>query len=164
MSMTPQCDFAFRLIDQGACLATSSDGVFLQGGANQIFIESIDGVPRRGFEACQEMVKAEALRRNGTCKLPTPPPVTPPGDGGVTPPVIPVCPSGTVFNTVTGECDPLGFMPPPDEPPVTPPVTPPGDLIPGIPNIVLIGAGVAAAVVGGIAVGAFVISRDGRLF
>jgi len=135
MSMvTPQCDFAFRLIDQGACLATSSDGVFLMTSSNQLFIESIDGVPRRGFEACQEMVKAEALRRNGTCKVT--PPIPPPPDNGVVPPPV-----------INGEED----MPPMVQP-VFPPIFP-GEFIPGIPNDTLAAGIVAVSAVGiGIAV------------
>lgn len=139
VSMTPQCEFAFRLIDQGACLATSSDGVFLMTSANQLFIESIDGVPRRGFEACQEMVKAEALRRNGTCRVTVPPPV-PPDNGVVIPPVIPP-------PVIDGEED----MPPMVQP-VFPPIFP-GELIPGIPNDTLAAGIVAVSAVGiGIAV------------
>lgn len=143
--MTSQCEFAFRLIDQGACLGTSSDGTFLLGAANQIFIESVDGTPRRGFEACAEMVKAEALRRNGTCRITVPPPVVPPDDGIMLPPVIPP----------VEEED--------EEVPTEPPVTPPGDLIPGIPNILLLSASVGGAILGGIIVGSF-LSQGGRLF
>lgn len=135
MSMvSPQCEFAFRLIDQGACLATSENGVFLMLGANQLFIESIDGVPRRGFESCATMVKDEALRRNGTCRI-TPP--VPPPDNGVVPP--PVIDGEEVFNG-DGEL-------PPSPPPVFPPIFP-GEFIPGIPNDTLAAGIVAASAVG----------------
>jgi hypothetical protein len=136
MSMTSQCEFAFRLIDEGACLGTSSDGVFLFLAANQLFIESIEGVPRRGFEACQEMVKAEALRRNGTCKLNIPPPdVPPPGDGVEVPPVIP---PPVVPPPEDGEMPPMTVFPP----------LFPGELIPGVPNDSLVAGIVAASAVG----------------
>jgi len=144
MSMvSPKCEFAFRLIDDGACMGTSSDGNFLLLGANQLFIESVDGVPRSGFETCAETVKAEAIRRNGTCKLNIPPPPIepPPGDGVVTPPVIPPVGEG-------------------EEVPTMPPAT---DLIPGIPNILLFSASVVGVVIGGVIVGGF-LSQGGRMF
>ena len=142
--MTPQCEFAFRLIDQGACLATSRDGVFLSSAANQLFIESIDGIPRRGFEACAEMVKAEALSRNGTCRMTIPPP--PPDDGMDLP----------VINGDDGE------MPPPVTPPIIPPIFP-GEFIPGVPNETLAAGVLALGAIGigvAFAVGSFI--QQGR--
>lgn len=150
--VTPQCDFAFRLIDQGACLGTDNFGTFLMTSGNQLWFENIDGTPKRGFEACHDMVKAEVLRRNGTCRMTPPtPPVPPPDNGVVLPPVI----DGE-------EVGDNGEIPPPVTPPVIPPIFP-GEFIPGVPNETLAAGVLALGAIGigvAFAVGSFI--QQGR--